>query len=279
MVKHKRTLVLGLLVAIGLVTAIPTITNASTAVPQAIAMNEVKVQAQTKDSNGKYATEWQVYTDTVTGQKANIFVLDDTGKLAIGEKCINSKWYFFNPDTNGALVGNCWVYNGHVTDSLAVDYKEKLHYYNADGSMVTNWMKTEDSWVHFDAKGILNSGWTSIQSKWYYFHPTYGKMITGWTEIGKTWYYLNPGTGDMKTGWLKDSGKWYYLNSSGSMSTGWFKVDSKWYYADSSGTMQTGWVKNDDNWYFLRSDGSMMTNKFKIQGVIYTPDKSGKCTW
>ena len=160
-------------------------------------------------------------------------------KYAVGLKCIDGYWYYFNQN----------------------------------GEMQIGWQKIDGKWYYFRPDGNMRIGWEEINGYWYYFNED-GVMQTGWQEIGGKWYYFRP-DGNMRIGWEEINGYWYYFNGDGVMQTGWQELGGKWYYFRPDGNMKIGWEKINGYWYYFNGDGVMLTGTQKIDGVIYNFKDNG----
>ncbi|MFH5874283.1 glucosaminidase domain-containing protein [Clostridium perfringens] len=160
-------------------------------------------------------------------------------KYAVGLKCIDGYWYYFNQN----------------------------------GEMQIGWQKIDGKWYYFRPDGNMRIGWEEINGYWYYFNED-GVMQTGWQEIGGKWYYFRS-DGNMRIGWEEINGYWYYFNGDGVMQTGWQEIGGKWYYFRPDGNMKIGWEKINGCWYYFNGDGVMLTGTQKIDGVIYNFKDNG----
>ena len=75
-------------------------------------------------------------------------------------------WYFKNA-ANGKNLVSAWA---HIENPYAGAGQPK------------------DSWFHFDANGVMQTGWfKDSDGRWYFFYPvsdsTLGRMMTGWNWI------------------------------------------------------------------------------------------------
>ena len=122
-------------------------------------------------------------------------------KYAVGLKCIDGYWYYFNQN----------------------------------GEMQIGWQKIDGKWYYFRPDGNMRIGWEEINGYWYYFNGD-GVMQTGWQELGGKWYYFRP-DGNMKIGWEKINGYWYYFNGDGVMLTGTQKIDGVIYNFKDNGML------------------------------------------
>ncbi len=124
----------------------------------------------------------------------------DKGEVITGWKKINSKWYFFDPDSWGAMA------TGIVTDN---DTGE-TYYFNTDGSMITKAGWVQDFYYDYEEYKFVYD-----TDEWYYTNSD-GTIRTGWLTIGSQQYYLDPGNnGRMVTGRRTIDGYYCYFNSNG----------------------------------------------------------------
>lgn len=102
------------------------------------------------------------------------------------------------------------------------------HYAQEDGSLVKDTWLLQDNgyWYYFDSNYNEVYGYQIIDGNKYYFNK-YGILLTGWERRSKDddvtanwrdkhWYYYGE-DGVMKEGWINSSGKWYYIYSDGLM--------------------------------------------------------------
>ena len=237
------------------------------------------------------------------------YFTNPNAKPATGWVKSGGKWYWMQPEKNGAMATSTWI-----TD------QGKRYYVNASGVMVKGWAKLSDGWYYTNKSGAQQmSGWVKSGSKWYwlqgdeqglmaanqwitdqnkrYYLTGSGAMATKWFKIGSDWYYANKSGAQQTNGWLKSGSKWYwlqgdeqglmaanqwitdqgkqyYLTGSGAMATKWVKNGSDWYYTNNSGArVMNGWIKSGSKWYWLQGDkeGLMLANEMKIiEGKQYS---------
>lgn len=237
------------------------------------------------------------------------YFTNPNAKPATGWVKSGGKWYWMQPEKNGAMATSTWI-----TD------QGKRYYVNASGVMVKGWFKLSDGWYYANKSGAQQmNGWVKSGSKWYwlqgdeeglmaanqwitdqnkrYYLTGSGAMATKWFKIGSDWYYANKSGAQQTNGWLKSGSKWYwlqgdeqglmaanqwitdqgkqyYLTGSGAMATKWVKNGSDWYYTNNSGArVMNGWIKSGSKWYWLQGDkeGLMLANEMKtIEGKQYS---------
>lgn len=237
------------------------------------------------------------------------YFTNPNAKPATGWVKSGGKWYWMQPEKNGAMATSTWI-----TD------QGKRYYVNASGVMVKGWIKLGDGWYYANKSGAQQmSGWVKSGSKWYwlqgdkqglmavnqwitdqnkrYYLTGSGAMATKWFKIGSDWYYANKSGAQQMNGWLKSGSKWYwlqgdeeglmaanqwitdqgkqyYLTGSGAMATKWVKNGSDWYYTNNSGArVMNGWIKSGSKWYWLQGDkeGLMLADEMKtIEGKQYS---------
>ncbi|WP_251197741.1 L,D-transpeptidase family protein [Anaerotardibacter muris] len=247
---------------------------------------------------------WMQDTDGTWYYFANVNAKPATGWVKSG-----GKWYWMQPDKNGAMATNTWI-----TD------QGKRYYLNASGVMVKGWVKIGNDWYYTNKSGAqVTGGWIKSGRSWYwlqadkqglmaknewitdkgkrYYLTGSGAMKTGWILMGNDWYYANKSGAQISSGWVKSGRSWYwmqsdkqglmaknewitdknkqyYLTGSGAMKTGWVQNGSDWYYTNKSGArVNNGWVKSGSKWYWLQGDkqGLMFANDFKtINNMKYS---------
>ena len=189
-------------------------------------------------------------------------------------KLINEGKYSENIIEKWVMNDGIWYY--YLGEKYAVGLKcidGYWYYFNQNGEMQIGWQKIDGKWYYFRPDGNMRIGWEEINGYWYYFNED-GVMQTGWQEIGGKWYYFRP-DGNMRIGWEEINGYWYYFGSDGVMHTGWQELGGKWYYFRSDGNMRIGWEKINSCWYYFNGDGVMLTGTQKIDGVIYNFKDNG----
>ena len=173
------------------------------------------------------------------------YFTNPNAKPATGWVKSGGKWYWMQPEKNGAMATSTWI-----TD------QGKRYYVNASGVMVKGWFKLSDGW--------------------YYANKSGAQQMNGWVKSGSKWYWLQGDEQGLMAAnqWITDQNKRYYLTGSGAMATKWFKNGSDWYYTNNSGArVMNGWIKSGSKWYWLQGDkeGLMLANEMKtIEGKQYS---------
>ena len=173
------------------------------------------------------------------------YFTNPNAKPATGWVKSGGKWYWMQPEKNGAMATSTWI-----TD------QGKRYYVNASGVMVKGWFKLSDGW--------------------YYANKSGAQQMNGWLKSGSKWYWLQGDEEGLMAAnqWITDQGKQYYLTGSGAMATKWVKNGSDWYYTNNSGArVMNGWIKSGSKWYWLQGDkeGLMLANEMKtIEGKQYS---------
>lgn len=173
------------------------------------------------------------------------YFTNPNAKPATGWVKSGGKWYWMQPEKNGAMATSTWI-----TD------QGKRYYVNASGVMVKGWIKLGDGW--------------------YYTNKSGAQQMNGWVKSGSKWYWLQGDEQGLMAAnqWITDQGKQYYLTGSGAMATKWVKNGSDWYYTNNSGArVMNGWIKSGSKWYWLQGDkeGLMLANEMKtIEGKQYS---------
>ena len=247
------------------------------------------------------------------------YYLDANGELTTGWFIDNGIYYYSNE--RGQMVVNCFIddkyyvgKNGAYTaykNELGTVYLGKWYtkdgkwrYLHKDGTEPSDrWELIKDKWYFFDAEGYMVTGWLKRNGIWYYLDPN-GALLTGWYLVDGTYYYSNE-RGQMavnrfiddkfyvgKNGaytayknelgtvylgkWYTKDGKWRYLHKDGTEpSDRWELIKDKWYFFDSDGYMVTGWLKWYYNWYYFDDLGALVTGWFEADGNWYYANEKG----
>ena len=222
-----------------------------------------------------------------------------SGQKVTGEKYISGKWYYLNPEENGAMVTGIYKFSNKTVyygSDGAMRYGEQLingHWYYFDtvtGAMKTGFHKFSNKTVYYGSDGAMRYEEQLIDGHWYYFDSVTGAMVTGIHKLSnKTvyygsdgvmrygeqlinghWYYFDTVTGAMKTGFHKFSNKTVYYGSDGAMRYEEQLIDGHWYYFDSvTGAMVTGIHKLSNKTVYYGSDGAMRYGEQLINDSWY----------
>ena len=151
---------------------------------------------------------------------------------------------------------------------------------------VSRWLKDDDGWHFFDARGIAVSGWfTTPNGKVWYFDAaaTHNAATLGQRTISGKSYYFDEVNGLVKNNWIHwPDDSWSWATEDGSLQAGWKRMpNGKWFYFDSNnnyratfglmsdgyqkyyidvdhGLISGGWISlADGNWAWANSDGSL----------------------
>ncbi|MBJ8056229.1 cell wall-binding protein, partial [Bacillus cereus] len=114
---------------------------------------------------------------------------------------------------------------------LVADEKDstKWNAKDSSGNVIKNSWVNRGTGYHFaDAEGALLTGWQDIKGKTYYFHPTYGEMVTvNGSEIDGKYYNFNDDGSLQRSNWKGDT----YSDASGVIiKEGLKDIDGKIYY-------------------------------------------------
>ena len=209
-----------------------------------------------------------------------------SGQKVTGEKYISGKWYYLNPEENGAMVTGIYKFSNKTVyygSDGAMRYGEQLingHWYYFDtvtGAMKTGFHKFSNKTVYYGSDGAMRYEEQLIDGQWYYFDSVTGAMVTGIHKFSnKTVYYGSDGA--MRYGEQLINGHWYYFDTvTGAMVTGIHKFSNKTVYYGSDGAMRYGEQLIDSYWYYFDTvTGAMKTgiHKFPHKTVYY--DKDGR---
>ena len=96
-----------------------------------------------------------------------------------GWKKIDSKWYFFHNEHDGAY--------GKLEQGKWIEDGGKYYYVRASSNpaeswMVTGWELVDGNWYYFNSDGDLKNGWFEWEGNWYFLHNqhdgNFGRMHT-----------------------------------------------------------------------------------------------------
>ena len=183
----------------------------------------------------------------------------ENGTKALGEKLISGKWYYFDPENNGAMKTG-WH-----------DLPGKRVYYANTGEMLYGEQLIDGKWYCFEAfTGKMITGWYDLPEKRVYYADT-GEMLYGQQEIDGEVYYFEPFTGAMyKSQWRTENGKQVYYLSSGKRAKGEVCIDNSWrYFDEETGEMVTGWHKFPEKTVYYSQEGKMLYGEQLINGKWY----------
>ena len=193
-----------------------------------------------------------------TDSNGNTYYFEN-GTKVFGEKLISGKWYYFDPQNNGAMKTG-WH-----------DLPGKRVYYANTGEMLYGEQLIEGKWYCFEAfTGKMITGWYDLPEKRVYYAAT-GEMVYGQQEIEGEVYYFELFTGAMyRSGWRTENGKKVYYLSSGKRAKGEVCIDNSWrYFDEKTGEMVTGWHKFPEKTVYYSQDGRMLYGEQLIEGKWY----------
>ena len=229
------------------------------------------------------------------------YYLDEDGDRLKGWQDLNSKHYYFDPDTGimhiGWLETEDGIYNLKGDGNMRTGWYTRNDdpcYLQPDGKLATGWLEVdnqryfmdtdgnpcvglftvEDQRYYADISGAVQRGWVDICGSQYYFSEDF-TMHTGWLEQEEGQYYFSP-LGTMHTGWLDTDGNRYYLSEDGLRHSGWLEAEDERYYFDEEGILQTGWLTLDGKSYYLTDDGSAAQGKYVIEDQTYFFSSTGE---
>lgn len=144
----------------------------------------------------------------------------------------------------------------------------KMYYFDPDTyAMQIRWLDLEDGRYYLSDTGVKQTGWQTIKGERYYLGED-GIMQTGWQTIDGTQYYLGE-DGAMHTGWLELDGIRYYLDEDGTLHSGWLEMEEGRYYLGQDGIPLTGWQELEDGCFRFDENGIM--NLDLAQPAPYKP--------
>ena len=235
-----------------------------------------------------------------------------SGERLTGEQYISGKWYWLDPDRDGAMAtgftdlpsGKTVLYGEDGAMLYGEQYVSgKWYFFNTtNGTMATGLTKLPSGkTVLYGEDGAMLYGFQELPGGGEaYFDPVNGSMAADkWVEDGDSRYYFDSNgrflaeirtdktgmtlfseSGVQLYGWQDCDGIRYYADpESGYLVTGEAMIDGAWRYFDSSGAMQTGFVLLDkpsaqasQKWVYYDLDGAMLYGEQLINGSWYYLD-------
>lgn len=281
---------------------------------------ETDPETDEKEENGSPFTETAdglqyvledgtVVTGWFTLEGRTYYADPQSGLIQMGEKEIETSWYYFDPEEEGAMAtGFVLIPAAHSQDKA-----EKHCYFDPEtGIRQSGWIRVDGKYYNFlrssgrqffkevtingneyyldpEDNGAMAEGFVTIPAEYsregyaktcYYF-PGSGARAAGWTVInGKTYNFYSK-DGRQFTGDVLINGVRYYLDpeDNGAMAGGVTHVkaaysqDGKyhiWFYGRTSGARQSGWIYDGDAVYNFRTTGyDQVLGEARINGTVY----------
>ena len=154
-----------------------------------------------------------------------------SGAMLTGWQQISGKWYYLQSD--GAMAADTWIDNyyvdasgawveGKTTEGGWVQTSDGRWYYdNGDGTRPkSTWKKIDGVEYYFDADGWMVTGWLKIGSIWYYLKSNGAKAYDYWVGVtGVGGYYIDK-YGRMVAGTTYSYGNYMYTFDANGLCTG-----------------------------------------------------------
>ncbi|MGH0516664.1 N-acetylmuramoyl-L-alanine amidase family protein [Bacillus cereus] len=156
---------------------------------------------------------------------------------------------------------------------LVADEKDSTKWNAKDpsGNVIKNSWVNRGTGYHFaDADGALLTGWQDIKGKTYYFHPTYGEMVTvNGSEIDGKYYNFNDDGSLQRSNWKGDT----YSDASGVViKEGLKEIDGKIYYFQNYNVNKKEIRLEDQNIILHFSDKGVLERASRINGEAIDSD-------
>ncbi|MGF0101184.1 N-acetylmuramoyl-L-alanine amidase [Bariatricus sp. SGI.019] len=180
------------------------------------------------------------------------------GEKVTGEKYISGKWFYFDPNKDGAMATGFH------------EFANKIVYYGTDGAMLYGEQRINGKWYYFDTvSGAMATGFHEFATKTVCY-GTDGAMLYGEQRINGKWYYFDTVSGAMATGFHKFEAKTVCYGADGAMLYGEQQINGKWYYFDTvSGAMATGFHEFEAKTVYYGAGGAMLYGEQQINGKWY----------
>ena len=159
------------------------------------------------------------------------YYLSGSGVMLTGWQQIGGKWYYLQ--SNGAMAADTWIDNyyvdasgawveGKTTEGGWVQTSDGRWYYdNGDGTRPkSTWKKIDGVEYYFNADGWMVTGWLKIGSIWYYLKSNGAKAYDYWVGVtGVGGYYIDK-YGRMVAGTTYSYGNFIYTFDANGLCTG-----------------------------------------------------------
>lgn len=254
---------------------------------------------QNGDGSGKFEKSWgSVYYRYNDGKRAknafikdndgNVYYFDNSGRMAIGEKTIDGKQYFFL--ANGVQLrdgyrqnrrGQVFYYdqNGVLNANGKQDPKPDNNNNNTSGR--NQFVQIGNNvWAYYDGNGKRVTGHQNINGQELFFDNN-GVQVKGRTvnENGTIRYY-DANSGELARNRFAEiePGVWAYFNNDGAAVKGSQNINGQNLYFDQNGRQVKGALANVDGnlRYYDVNSGELYRNQFhEIDGSWYYFDGNG----
>ena len=253
---------------------------------------------QNGDGSGKFEKSWgSVYYRYNDGKRAknafikdndgNVYYFDNSGRMAIGEKTIDGKQYFFL--ANGV----------QLRDGYRQNRRGQVFYYDQNGVLNANGKQDpkpdnnnnasgrnqfvqigNNVWAYYDGNGKRVTGHQNINGQELFFDNN-GVQVKGRTvnENGTIRYY-DANSGELARNRFAEiePGVWAYFNNDGAAVKGSQNINGQNLYFDQNGRQVKGALANVDGnlRYYDVNSGELYRNQFhEIDGSWYYFDGNG----
>ena len=235
-------------------------------------------------NNGQYAKN-----AFIKDNDGNVYYFDNTGRMAIGEKTIDGKQYFFL--ANGV----------QLRDGYRQNRRGQVFYYDENGVLNANGKQDpkpdnnnnnntsgrnqfvqigNNVWAYYDGNGRRVTGHQNINGQELFFDNN-GVQVKGRTvnENGTIRYY-DANSGEMARNRFAEiePGVWAYFNNDGAAVKGSQNINGQNLYFDQNGRQVKGALANVDGnlRYYDVNSGELYRNQFhEIDGSWYYFDGNG----
>lgn len=177
MIKKSRKIIASLLMALSLVSIIPT----------------VNVFASSDNDFLNQCTKVRSKNGALLYEKDGKYYLcgSDNYMTIIPRSTFHEDFY---AQDDGSIVFNKWIYAYDNTSNV-----------------------NKNVWRYFDSDGVSLKGYQALNGVKYYFTTRGGNLGIGWFHDGSNDWHYGYSDGSIHEGWIQDNGKWYYINSDGIM--------------------------------------------------------------
>lgn len=235
-------------------------------------------------NNGQYAKN-----AFIKDNDGNVYYFDNTGRMAIGEKTIDGKQYFFL--ANGV----------QLRDGYRQNRRGQVFYYDENGIMSQTGKPSpkpepkpdnnissrnqfvqigNNVWAYYDGNGKRVTGRQNINGQELFFDNN-GVQVKGRTaQVDGVTRYFDANSGEMARNRFAEvePGVWAYFNNDGAAVTGSQNINGQTLYFDHNGHQVKGALVtvNGNLRYYDANSGDLYRNRFQeVNGSWYYFDGNG----
>ena len=212
-------------------------------------------------NNGQYAKN-----AFIKDNDGNVYYFDNSGRMAVGEKTIDGKQYFFL--ANGV----------QLRDGYRQNRRGQVFYYDQNGVLNANGKQDPKPDNNNNASG--RNQFVQIGNNVWAYYDGNGKRVTGHQNINGQELYFDQNGRQVKGALANVDGnlRYYDVNSGELYRNRFHEIDGSWYYFDGNGNAVKGMVNiNGQNLLFDNNGKQIKGHLVRVNGVVrYFDPNSGE---